>query len=117
MRSMVEILQHLDRLGAKVLQAGPDEDSPGSWGIAASLGDMMLVLSVGAGWDHVSVSLPYRVPAYEEMKAIKRLCFRDDEWAMELHAPPSNHISRHPYCLHLWRPQDVPIPIPPETMV
>lgn len=117
MRSMIEILQHLDRLGANVLQAGADEDHPGAWGIAAKLGDMMLVLSCGAGWDHVSVSLPYRVPNYEEMKAIKRLCFRDDEWAMELHAPPSKHISRHPYCLHLWRPQDTPIPIPPEDMV
>lgn len=117
MKSIVEILQELEVRSARILQAGADEDHPGAWGVAAHIGDMMLIVSVGAGWDHCSVSLPYRVPSYEEMKWIKRLCFRDDEWAMELHAPPSKHINRHPYVLHLWRPHDVPIPTPPEIMV
>lgn len=117
MKSMIEILQTLDKLGGEVLQGGRDEEHPGSWGIAAHLDDMMMIIGCGEGWDHVSVSLPYRVPVYEEMKAIKRMCFRDDEWAMELHAPPSEHISVHPYVLHLWRPHDTQIPIPPEIMI
>lgn len=117
MRSMVELIARLDKLGANILGSGPDPDFPGTWGIAANVGDMMIVLSCGMDWDHVSVSLPYRVPHYEEMKVIKRLCFRDDEAAMEYHAPVSKHISRHPYCLHIWRPHSTPIPTPPEFMV
>jgi hypothetical protein len=117
MRSMIEILARLDKLGATILTSGPAEDAPGAWYIAAQIGDIRVLATNGLGWDHVSVSLEYRCPLYDEMKAIKRLCFRDDEWAMELHAPPSKHISRHPYVLHLWRPHDVAIPTPPEIMV
>lgn len=69
------------------------------------------------GWDHVSVSLPHRCPNWHEMELVKRTFFRDDEWAMQLHAPPAKHISLHPNCLHLWRPHGKPIPIPPEILV
>lgn len=71
----------------------------------------------GEGWDHVSVSLPDRCPTWEEMEFIKRLFFRDDEVAMQLHVPPKDHISVHDYCLHLWRPQNEKIPLPPSIMV
>jgi hypothetical protein len=114
---MIEILARLDKLGATIFEAGPEDLIEGAWGLAAQIGDIRIIIGCGLGWDHVSVSLEYRCPLYDEMKAIKRLCFRDDEWAMELHAPPSKHISRHPYVLHLWRPQDVAIPTPPEIMV
>jgi hypothetical protein len=117
MRSLVELIQRIDKLGGDIQSSGADEAGSGAWGLAAQIGDLRVIIGCGASWDHISVSLAYRVPSYEEMKAIKRLCFRDDEWAMELHAPPSKHISRHPYVLHLWRPHDVPIPTPPEIMV
>ncbi len=69
--------------------------------------DHMLRVQVsdGMGWDHVSVSLPYRCPTWEEMEFIANLFFRDDETAMQLHVPASEHLSYHPYCLHWWRPQ------------
>ena len=51
------------------------------------------------------------------MEHIKRLFFADDETAMELHVPPDKHINTHPNCLHLWRPQDQPIPLPPSIFV
>lgn len=78
---------------------------------------LSVIVSWNNGWDHVSVSLPNRTPRYEEMKAIKRLCFEPHEWAFELHAPVSNHINIHPNCLHLWRPHNNTIPIPPSWMV
>jgi hypothetical protein len=114
---MIEIVSRLDKMLARIHEAGPALDVENAWVIAAQMGDIMVIASNGKGWDHVSVSLPYRCPLYDEMKAIKGIFFRDDEWAMELHAPPSKHISCHPYCLHLWRPQDAAIPIPPEEMV
>jgi hypothetical protein len=78
---------------------------------------LRVIAANDAGWDHVSVSLPHRCPSWQEMEHIKRAFFRKDEWAMQLHAPPSKHINCHPYCLHLWRPHDVSIPVPPESFV
>jgi len=76
-----------------------------------------VIASSGEGWDHVSVSRPNRCPNWPEMEQVKRLFFKDDETAMQLHVPPSDHISVHPNCLHLWRPHDCEIPRPPSIMV
>lgn len=78
---------------------------------------LAVVASNGGGWDHVGVSLPKRCPNWLEMEHVKRLFFKDDETAMQLHVPPSDHINRHPFCLHLWRPQNEEIPRPPGFMV
>lgn len=78
---------------------------------------LTVIASTGMGWDHVSVSLPNRTPNWTEMERVKRLFFRDDETAMQLHVPPADHIDCHPYCLHLWRPLGVEIPRPPAILV
>lgn len=78
---------------------------------------LRVIASSGEGWDHVSVSLPDRCPSWAEMEHVKRLFFKDDETAMQLHVPPSEHINCHPNCLHLWRPQEQAIPRPPSIMV
>lgn len=78
---------------------------------------LMVVASNGAGWDHVSVSLRNRCPTWDEMERVKRLFFLPTETAMQLHVQPSAHVSVHPNCLHIWRPQDTGIPMPPEWMV
>jgi hypothetical protein len=74
--------------------------------------NMMIIASSSEGWDHVSCSRKNRCPNWEEMEHVKRLFFRDGETAMQLHVPPSEHISVHPFCLHLWRPLDQEIPKP-----
>lgn len=68
-------------------------------------------------WDHLSVSTATRCPTWEELEHVKRLFFKPDECAMQLHVPPRDHVNNHPYCLHIWRPIDVPIPRPPAIMV
>lgn len=78
---------------------------------------LMVIASAGEGWDHVSTSRQNRCPNWPEMDYIKRLFFLDDETAMQLHVPPADHINRHPYTLHLWRPLDQAIPRPPAEMV
>ena len=78
---------------------------------------LAVVASWGGGWDHVSVSLPNRCPNWLEMERVKRLFFKPDEVAMQLHVPPSDHINNHPYCLHIWRPHNQDIPRPPAWMV
>lgn len=81
-------------------------------------GAVLRVLASGFhGWDHVSVSTPVRTPSWSEMEAVKRLFFRDEEAAMQLHVPVAEHVNLHEHCLHLWRPHDVEIPRPPSIMV
>jgi hypothetical protein len=78
---------------------------------------LRILASNGDGWDHVSVSLVSRCPRWAEMEQVKRMFFLPDEVAMQLHVPASDHISVHPYCLHLWRPHEGAIPLPPPAMV
>lgn len=79
--------------------------------------NIRVIASSGEGWDHVSVSRSSRCPNWPEMEHVKRMFFKDDETAMQLHVPPSDHVNCHPYCLHLWRPHLVEIPRPPSIMV
>lgn len=78
---------------------------------------LRVIATADAGWDHVSVSLSNRCPTWEEMEHIKRLFFRDDETAMQLHVPPTDHVNVKATCLHLWRPHVGEIPRPPAWMV
>jgi hypothetical protein len=79
--------------------------------------ELSVIAATGEGWDHVSVSTPRRTPNWAEMEHIKRLFFEDGETAMQLHVPVQSHISCHPHCLHIWRPQNGSIPLPPSWMV
>jgi hypothetical protein len=78
---------------------------------------LKVIASSGNGWDHVSVSLPTRTPSWREMEFIKRLFFKPDETAMQLHVRPEDHINLVASCLHIWRPIDVEIPLPPKVFV
>jgi hypothetical protein len=77
----------------------------------------LCIASRDGGWDHVSISLPNRCPTWGEMDALKRKFFYPDEVAMQLHVGTADHISIHPYTLHLWRSHDTPIPLPPKGFV
>lgn len=71
----------------------------------------------GGIWDHVSVSTKFRVPNWDEMCFIKRLCFQNEENAYQIHPAEKDYINCHPYVLHLWRPQTKQIPMPDKIMV
>lgn len=78
---------------------------------------LRVLFSWGEGWDHVSVSrVDGRVPGWEDMRWVKAIFFRRDEWAVEYHPPDAKHIS-HAEVLHLWRPQAAELLAPPEWMV
>jgi hypothetical protein len=96
------------------LYGGAGDDTCGVFRVPQGL---MAVASSGGGWDHVSASRKDRCPTWEEMCRVKDLFFNDDEWAVQYHPPRKANINAHPYCLHLWRPQGIEIPTPPEWMV
>lgn len=89
----------------------------GIFAFLAGAHEVHVIASSGDGWDHVSVACEDRIPSWLLMEAVKRLFFKDDETAMQLHVPPKEHINDNPNVLHLWRPTDVPIPRPPAIMV
>lgn len=76
-----------------------------------------VIVGDGLGWDHVSVSLRKRIPTWDEMAWIKSLFFEPEECALEYHPPASSYVNTCGQCLHLWRPQNEPIPMPPVGMV
>lgn len=78
---------------------------------------LQIIASNGEGWDHVSVSMQRRIPTWIEMDYIRSLFFEEDEVVMQLHPAREHHINVMEYCLHLWRPQQEAIPLPPKWMV
>ena len=76
-----------------------------------------VIYSNGGGWDHVSVSLPNRCPTWDEMCVIKDIFFREDECCVEYHPAKEEYVNIHKYCLHIWKPQNAEIPIPPKSYV
>ena len=78
---------------------------------------LRVLASDGGGWEHVSVSLPNRVPSWEEMCFVRNLFWDPDDTVMQLHPPHSSYVNNHPFCLHLWRPIGQTIPVPPVGFV
>ena len=94
-----------------------ENDDGGAFIIPFENRKLCVIASIGAGWDHVSVSLDTRCPNWREMSYIKDLFWNEDEVVMQLHVAKKDHINLHPYCLHLWKPQNQSIPVPPNFMV
>ena len=80
---------------------------------AFRIGCLRIIAADGLGWDHVSVSIQGRCPSWDEMCVVRELFFHDDETVMQLHPAKADRINDHNYCLHLWRPQNAEIPMPP----
>ncbi len=76
-----------------------------------------VVWSFGGGWDHVSVSFADRCPTWDEMCRVKDVFFSEDEYCVEYHPAKSEYVNQHPYCLHIWKPQNENMPSPPAWMV
>jgi hypothetical protein len=106
------------RVHVHVLSSGGDGGAFYVKSPTGKRGDLLQVIATdGLGWDHVSVSMEQRLPTWPELEHVKRIFFAEDEVAMQLHVPAADHINVHPNCLHLWRPQAVPIPLPDKIMV
>lgn len=76
-----------------------------------------VIISDGMGWDHVSVSLPNRIPGWSAMCFIKNTFFDENEAVVQFHPPKKDYINNHPHCLHLWKKQGYEFPLPNPIMV
>lgn len=118
MRRLRELNRYRDRQWERNL--GDTGDDTGGCFVVPSPVDgfpLRIIASNGGGWDHLSISRDHRTPSWRELEHVKRLFFRDDEVAMQLHVPPTDHVNIHANCLHLWRPHDAAIPMPPVEFV
>lgn len=77
----------------------------------------VVIASDGEGWEHVSVSLAYRPPVWEEMCIVKGIFWDAEDCVVQYHPPKSTYVNFHPHALHLWRPTGVVLPVPPAWMV
>lgn len=75
------------------------------------------IASWGGGWDHLSVSLSNRCPTWDEMCIFKDMFFSEDEACVEYHPAKKDYVNIWPYCLHIWKPQNVELPKPPTIYV
>lgn len=118
MRPLKELNKYRDRAWERAM-GGEGDDFGGCFKVPSDKAGITLAIIASnmAGWDHLSVSSEWRCPSWAEMEKVKRLFFRDDETAMQLHVPPADHINNHPHCLHLWRPHEADIPLPPSEFV
>ena len=69
------------------------------------------------GWEHLSVSFDDMLPDWNNMQEMKEMFWKDDEECFQLHPKKENYINNHNYCLHIWRPLEQPIPVPPTILV
>lgn len=127
---MMHVPEHY-RIRTGYMGSGPEVGNNGAFRIPA-LGrirplPLTVIASNGDGWadcgyeppvwEHVSISTPVRCPTWEEMCFVKGLFWDDEDTVMQLHPPKSQWINNHPYCLHLWRPIGIAIPMPPSLAV
>jgi hypothetical protein len=111
-------LDHLERRRLPV--HGSDAHNGAFRLIAAPTHATLYVIASDSGaWDHVSVLVAGegRCPLWSEMAWVKDQFFEPGEAVMQLHPPLDQYVNNHAFCLHLWRPQNAPIPLPPPLMV
>ena len=98
----------------------------GHVGVDGGMGEIHLgpwsgsvIWSFGGGWEHVSVC-PYQkriTPSWDDMCKVKEIFFKDEECVVQYHPPKSEYINNMTNCLHLWRPIEQEMPMPPSIMI
>ena len=97
---------------------GPGDDYNGVFDVVLRHKQRVRVIaSDGLGWEHVSVSREDRCPTWDEMCQVKDLFWGDEDTVVQYHPPKSQYVNIHKNCLHLWRPTEVPMPVPMKIMV
>lgn len=108
---------------AGVFASCPSWGPYGAFLVQGPCGAALNIVASGAeydaaeGWEHVSVSTPRRCPNWPEMAFVKGLFWDDEDCVIEFHPPKSTYVNNHPFCLHLWRPIDDHVRMPPSLLV
>ena len=79
--------------------------------------DALVKFTRALGWEHLSVSFEDETPSWDFMQCMKELFWKDDEVCFQLHPSKDEYINNHEYCLHIWRPLNYDLTLPPTILV
>lgn len=72
-------------------------------------------------WEHVSCykhdGLKRYIPSWHDMCFVKSLFWDEEDCVVQYHPPKSDYVNHNPFVLHLWRPVELPLPLPPKELV
>lgn len=80
---------------------------------------LQIMVSDQCGWDHVSVTIYDRkeTPSWDHMCFVKDIFFDDNETAIQYHPSKKAKININENVLHIWRPHNYVIKMPPTVFV
>lgn len=78
-----------------------------------------VVFSYGGGWEHISMAPLKRskMPTWDDMCRLKDMFFYEDEVVVQYHPAKKDYVNMIQNCLHLWKPIDETLPVPPSIFV
>lgn len=125
MRSNLPEKLELGRVLSGPMASDPAWGGYGAFFVQGPCGEELKIVASGAdaddkmseGWEHVSISTRRRPPNWQEMCFVKDLFWSEEECVIQFHPPRSEYVNNHPHCLHLWRPTDNHIRLPPSILV
>lgn len=77
----------------------------------------LVALTICKGWEHLSVSHKNKIPSWLTMEEMKEMFFKNDEECFQFHPKADDYINNNEYTLHIWRPLEEKLPIPPSVLV
>ena len=96
---------------------GEINEVSGVYIIKSKYGKLLIIVSDGLGWDHVSISKQMKnkckLPSWEIMCYIKDLFFNPNETVVQFHPKKSEYVNINPNVLHLWKNQSYEYQLPP----
>lgn len=75
------------------------------------------IFSYQLGWEHLSISMPNKTPSWEQMCIMKDIFWDKDECCVQYHPKEEDYVNMHQHCLHIWKPIEEKLPIPPSILV
>lgn len=75
------------------------------------------IFSYQLGWEHLSVSMPSKTPSWDQMCIMKDIFWSEDEACVEYHPRKEDYVNNHQHCLHIWKPVEETLPLPPSILV
>lgn len=79
--------------------------------------NLNFIFSYQMGWEHLSVSMPSRIPSWDQMCRMKDIFWNKDEACVQYHPKEEDYVNMHKHCLHIWKPTNEILPIPPHILV
>lgn len=117
MKSKTPRIVERGRITSGLLASNPTYGLNGAFHIKYKKHVLFVISGNGEGWDHVSVSLPDRLPSWNEMNFIKDLFFEEHETVVQFHPKKSQYVNVNPNVLHLWRKHGQEYELPPKEFV